>query len=125
VRERRILLVEDDDDARNTIAELLRVHGAEVHEATSGDQALALMGGRETFDLVVTDVVMGGPFGTQVAAMARTAEYTVPILVITGHRAPEIRELVDKLDAVELLYKPFSAETFLEQVEQLLGQRAR
>jgi DNA-binding NtrC family response regulator len=125
VQDRRILLVEDDDDTRTTLADLLRARGAEVTEAISGDQALTLMGAEETFDLVIIDVVMGGPFGTQVAAMARTAEYQAPMLVITGHRSPEIYQLVEKLERVELLYKPFPADTFLDRVDELLGQPAR
>lgn len=125
MRNRRILLADDEEDLRKTLAELLRQLGAEVCEAASGDEALSRMAEEEPFDLVVTDVVMEAPYGTQLAAMARTAEYTSPILVITAHRDPAIPEAVRKLEDAELLLKPFDAETFLQRVEDLLRHAVR
>lgn len=89
-------------------------------EVASGSEALDRMANEEPFDLVVTDVVMDAPYGTQLAAMARTAEYDAPILVITAHRDPAISEVVGKLKDAELLLKPFDAETFVQKVEGLL-----
>jgi two-component system, sensor histidine kinase SagS len=123
MRGRRILLADDEEDLRSTLADLLRDLGAEVTEADSGHEALEHMAQEEPFDLVVTDVVMGAPYGTQLAAMARTAEYHAPILVITGHRDPAIAEALQKLEHAELLLKPFDAESFLQQVEELIGVR--
>lgn len=120
LRGRRILLVDDDPDLRAELASLLRQEGAEVCEAGAGDEALSELA-EDGFDLVVTDVVMPSPAGTQVAAMARTAGQEVPILVITAHRRSDIRDVVDKLDRANLLLKPFGGDDFLAEIEKLLA----
>jgi DNA-binding response OmpR family regulator len=115
----RVLVVEDDPDLRANLVELLSSEGFNVCEAETGDEALAKIseGG---LDLVVTDVVMPGPFGVQVAAMAHTAGEAVPMIVITALREPWVDEHVSRLPRAELLYKPFSAEELLERVHRVL-----
>jgi DNA-binding NtrC family response regulator len=117
----RILLVDDDDDLRRSLATVLSRRGARVREAASGDEALWMIAHEGRFELVITDVIMPAPLGTQLAAMARTAGTEVPILVITAYPDPEIAETVDKIDNATMLRKPFSTTVFLRSVSELLG----
>jgi CheY-like chemotaxis protein len=121
MRNARILLADDDDDLRTSLATLLSQQGAEVHEASGGQQALQLLAEGE-FDLVVTDVLMPSPIGTQLAAMTRTAGASTPILVITAYEDDELDRTVDRLDCTELLPKPFAASTFIQHVRSMLGE---
>jgi DNA-binding response OmpR family regulator len=126
MRGSRILLVDDDDDLRASLASLLATRGADVREASGGGEALSLLAD-EPFDLVVTDVVMPAPPGTQLAAMARTAGAPMPILVITAYESEHIERTVRQLARATLLRKPFDFETFLECVTRMLedaGERS-
>jgi CheY-like chemotaxis protein len=119
----RILLVDDDDDLRRSLAAVLSRRGARLCEAANGDEALWLIAHEGRFDLVITDVIMPAPLGTQLAAMARTAGTDVPILVITAYPDAEIADTVDKIEGATLLRKPFSTSTFLQHIRALLGGR--
>src|SRR5690606_23889152 len=59
---RRVLVVEDDADARKLLCELLRMHGAEVHGAGSATQALGLLDAIDA-DILVSDIGMPGRDG--------------------------------------------------------------
>jgi two-component system, OmpR family, response regulator PhoP len=123
MRRVRVLLVEDDHELRGNLAQLLDEQGMAVREAATGNEALDILAEEREFDLVVTDVILPAPLGTQLAAMARTAGASVPILVITAQRDdPRIPRTVDQLDQAELLLKPFSADEFMRHVRGLLDE---
>jgi two-component system, OmpR family, response regulator len=78
-----VLLVEDDDDNRELMAEVLAVAGYAVHAAASGPEALRTLAER-SIDVVVTDLGMPGMGGLEMARAAKTIAPTVPVVVVTG-----------------------------------------
>ena len=79
-----VLLVEDDDAVRRSTTRMLRDGGFEVKEAASGTEALAQ--GREGgIDLVLTDVVMPGMPGTELATRLHALEPGLPIVFLSGY----------------------------------------
>ncbi|MFO0605196.1 MAG: sigma-54 dependent transcriptional regulator [Polyangiales bacterium] len=83
----RILLVDDDEDARALMARALRGIGHQVIEAADGAEALRLDLG--TFDAVLTDVQMPAVGGREVLAAVARASRAIPVVVFTGFATPE------------------------------------
>lgn len=79
----RVLLAEDDDAVRKTIAAYLREQGVEVDEASDGNKALQLLA-EVRFDAVLTDIRMPYADGWSVAAQARALNDTIPVIYASG-----------------------------------------
>ena len=90
---RRILVVDDEDDARTFISTVLADAGATIIEATDGDQAIELAG-KEKPDLITLDISMPGKDGVEVFRELRGEARlrAMSICVVTGH--PEFREVI-------------------------------
>jgi CheY-like chemotaxis protein len=79
----RVLLVDDQPDVRESVANMLVALGHEVAVAAGGEQALGLA--REsTFDVVITDLGMPGLNGLDVARGIRTISPGTPVVLLTG-----------------------------------------
>ena len=118
-----ILLVEDNDNLRNLLHRALEGNGFSVFAAADGAEALRLCQQHDgTIDLVVSDIVMPGPNGLELAERIRAARPETKFLFITGFgdQFPELRERI-KLDA-NILEKPFLPSELLRKVEETLNQ---
>ncbi len=114
---RRILVVEDDPAARESITLLLRIDRHVVTEAKDGSEALALVN-QQPFDLVILDYVMPGMKGWEVALNIKVKAPALPILMITAY--VEMLSGADKpVDAV--LGKPFAVDELRSAVGKLLS----
>lgn len=116
-----ILVVDDEDIVRALVARALREAGYRVVQAQHGAAALALLeSGRETIHLVITDLVMPGVGGREVARWVATHMPDLPVLFISGYPRTYL-EAHDLYDAgIPLLRKPFLPSRLLEAVEELL-----
>jgi CheY-like chemotaxis protein len=86
-----LLLVEDEDAVRNLARRILTRHGYEVLEARNGLEALAMCAGHTgEIHLVITDVVMPGMGGGELARRLETARPGVPVLLMSGYTDDEI-----------------------------------
>ena len=109
----RILLVEDNADARETMAGLMATMGYDVDLAGDGTEALASVQARRP-DIVVMDIGLPGPSGHEIARLLRGSPSTrgIPLVALTGYGQERDREaalaagfdahLVKKVDAVML-----------------------
>jgi two-component system cell cycle sensor histidine kinase/response regulator CckA len=116
-----ILVVDDEDIVRALVTRALRDAGYRVTQAQHGAAALALLESRcETIDLVITDLVMPGVGGREVARWVRGHCPALPVLFISGYPRTYL-EAHDLYDAsVPLLRKPFLPSRLLEAVQELL-----
>jgi len=114
---RRILVVEDDPSARESIKLLLQIDRHVVKEAKDGSEALALVN-QQPFDLVILDYVMPGMKGWEVALNIKLMAPALPILMVTAY--VEMLSGADKpVDAV--LGKPFAVDELRNAVAKLLS----
>ncbi len=115
-------MVEDHDDVRAQIADVLTAMGCEVVEATDGPRALQIIESRRPIDLLVTDVGLPGINGRQLADTARATIPWLPALMITGYagRALDNAELAP---GVEILRKPFVLDDLAARVGVMLARR--
>lgn len=84
-----VLLVDDHDLVRETTAETLLELGYRVVEAGSGEEAVRLLEEGLEVDLMITDLVMPGLGGAELAALARARRPGLPVLLVSGHPDPE------------------------------------
>jgi PAS domain S-box-containing protein len=119
--EENILVVEDDDDVRIYTVESLRELGYRVLEAHDGASALRLLERQETpVKLLLTDVVMPGMSGRELADEARARHPELKVLFTTGYARNAIVH-GGRLDpGVELLPKPFTFDALAAKVRDVL-----
>jgi CheY-like chemotaxis protein len=114
-----ILLVEDDDDNRELMAEVLEAAGYEVVQAGSGPDALRQLEARRV-SVVVTDLGMPGMGGLDVARAAKQRAPDVPIVLVTGYGDREDIATAREVDLV--LVKPVDPDALTGAVERALRQ---
>ncbi len=119
----RILVVEDEDGVRDIVCRILTKAGYEVCAAPDAHHALKLCQGENVpFDLLLSDVIMPGISGTQLAVELRRDRPGLPVLFMSGYTsgpAPGGQEM--PADA-PLIRKPFQAGQVLDAVHQLLSR---
>jgi signal transduction histidine kinase len=117
----RVLVVEDEDGVRDIVCRILRRAGYEVHAAAEPAEALRLVREQHlTMDALLTDIIMPGMSGTQLAAELRRTRPDLPVLFMSGYTsgpAPGGQELPP--DA-PLLHKPFQTENLLNALHAVL-----
>jgi signal transduction histidine kinase len=122
----RVLVVEDQPDVRELAVSTLRRAGHDVYEATDGDEALARFESRAaTIALLLTDVVMPGMNGRDLAERMRASHPDLLVLFMSGY-TDEILDLPELVGpGVAFIAKPFTPAALVRQVDQLLHQRKR
>ncbi|USI71436.1 response regulator [Sphingomonas morindae] len=120
-RRATILLVDDEDLVRAGTAEMLADLGHHVIEAHSAAQALELVRGGEAPDLVITDYLMPGMNGADLAAELRRLHPTLPIMLATGYA----NLAGNQMASLPLLPKPFRQAELAARLVQLLEPRPR
>ena len=118
----RILLVEDEPVVRRLVQEVLCMHGYTVLEAIQGDDALRLC--REhtaPIDLLLTDVMMPGMSGRELAQRLTAARPGTKVLFMSGYTDDAVlrNEVFDA--GVAFIQKPFKPTALAQQVRALLG----
>ena len=114
----RILLADDEQSIQTLLSYPLRKDGYEVVVASNGEEALELFG-RDSFDLVILDVMMPRIDGLEVCRRMR-ADSAVPIIMLTA-RGEEIDKVLGlELGADDYITKPFSMREFRSRVKAAL-----
>ena len=119
----RILLVEDDPMVREVTRRILGGAGCEVVPATGPEGALQLMAGGETeVDMLLTDVVMPGTSGPELAERLREARPGLRVLFMSGYTDDALTRLKLAPGTIALLPKPFSAVDLTRRVREVLDR---
>jgi DNA-binding NtrC family response regulator len=118
-RKAHLLLVDDDP---NTLASLSRAFRLAGHEATVCDNAARAVEllRTETFDLILSDVVMPGRSGLELLEDLKKAGVKTPIILISGQANIEMAVKATRLGALDFLEKPLSTDKLLVTVENAL-----
>jgi two-component system cell cycle sensor histidine kinase/response regulator CckA len=117
-----ILLVDDDKDVREFLGQALLTEGYSVIQASSGHQAWErFVQNQDDFDLVITDIVMPGLLGSDLAARILEIKPYMKFLFISGN-APQ-KSKVEMIEGENFLSKPFKFSELLEAIQRVLNQR--
>jgi two-component system, cell cycle sensor histidine kinase and response regulator CckA len=119
-----ILLVDDEEQVRESCSEYLRHCGYSVMEASSGNEALSKFGDSiGKVDLLLCDIVMPGMSGVELARELRKKNFLLRVKFMSGYPGGHGKE-IEQLQAGELLVKPMRLETMAAEVARVLkGQQ--
>jgi two-component system cell cycle sensor histidine kinase/response regulator CckA len=116
-----ILLVDDTDMVRRLARDVLSAAGYHVLEAGGADEAMQVAGNQpDPIDLLVTDVVMPGRNGIELADRLRITRGELPVLYISGYTDMAIVRDGLLAQDVAFLQKPFTPDDLLRKVRQVL-----
>ena len=116
----RILLAEDDDSLRAFLVSSLSRAGHDVTGFGDGDAAWeALEHG--SFDLLLTDIVMPGLDGIELARRAAEAYPAMKIMFITGFAAVALSQNAPAPKEAKVLSKPFHLKDLVAEVERMMA----
>lgn len=115
----RILLVEDEDPVRDVITRLLRRLGYRVVSAASAEDAIEIMEDGEEVDLVLTDVVMPGLTGIEMAEVLKERHPDLRFLFTSGYTSREMGR-PPETPPEPFLPKPFTMEELSERLRSAL-----
>lgn len=118
----RILLVDDDEDMRSLLADVLMDDGYEVNQAANGAEALVLLH-RETFAAILLDKRMPGLSGMDLLPGLRVICPETPVIVITAFGDAQTAAEGAEKGAFGLLFKPFRMDELRAMLDHALARR--
>jgi DNA-binding NtrC family response regulator len=119
----RVLIVDDDEETCRLIAELIAEPGRELHQAYTGDEAIA-RARREPFDLVVSDINLNGPdSGLDVLKAFKRANPTGEVVLISGFGTLDTAVEAVRAGAFDYISKPFNIGEVRGTVARALSRR--
>jgi CheY-like chemotaxis protein len=119
---KRVLIVDDNADGRESLRVLLELSGYEAATAGDGAQALDMMRAAPA-DVVVTDIFMPTKDGVETIVAIRKEFPSVPIIAMSGAASYTVDYLsvARELGAERILRKPFETQQLLDTLKQVLG----
>lgn len=117
-----MLVVDDEELIRDLLITVLTQDGYEVTAASDGREAVDLLK-RDTFDLVLTDLVMPGVNGVEVLRKPKGIDPQCPVAMITGYPSVETVTRMVRLGAEDYIAKPFNLDVVRITVAKLVEMR--
>jgi CheY-like chemotaxis protein len=112
--------VDDDDEVRAVTAEMLQDLGYKVRDVDSGEAALRVLTDNGDIDILLTDLVMPGMNGSQLAVAAKARWPNLSIVFISGY-ADQVGDTMGHDN--RLIRKPFDASDLYRTIEAAMGER--
>jgi CheY-like chemotaxis protein/anti-sigma regulatory factor (Ser/Thr protein kinase) len=122
--QRRILVVDDEQGVRETLVEDLTRAGYLVHATGDVGEAVAVLG-REGVDLVVTDLVLPGGSGLEIARTVKRKHPGIPVILITGWPGRIAEGTLESQGIDAIVEKPVGLDTLRATIARLIERAAR
>jgi two-component system chemotaxis response regulator CheY len=121
----KILVVEDDEDIREMVHEIVQKKGFDVVTADDGEKAIAVFK-KEKPNLVLADIRMPGMDGIQMAEALKKLDSSIPIILFSGLMPNLIEDkLENRITCDHVLYKPFAQSDILESINLFLTPQGK
>jgi two-component system cell cycle sensor histidine kinase/response regulator CckA len=118
-----LLIAEDETAVRNLVASALRRDGYQVLLASSAEEALALADAHDgRIDLLLTDAIMPGKSGLELANLMVARRPGLPVIVMSGY-TEESLSIAGLTEPVSLLQKPFTPRGLCRRIREVLDRR--
>jgi len=118
-----ILIVDDDDDLRSTVAEVLELRGHTTRVANNGEEGLAALE-RGFPDLILLDIempILDGPGMAHRALVKDAGRERIPIIITSGY--VDIEAVADRVGTPYRLRKPCSIDALVELIDRALLEK--
>ncbi len=115
----RILIVDDEANIRESLADILSDEGHEIDMAGSGEEAMEAIN-RRLPEMVLLDIWLPGIDGAETLKRIKALHEDLPVVMITGHGTVELAVKTTKMGAFDFMEKPLSMERVLMTVQQAL-----
>ena len=121
-RDVSVLIVDDEERFRTTLAKLLGAHGLTVRTAGSGAEALAALAA-EPCQVALLDVKMPGMSGIEALAEIKRRAPEVEVIILTGHASVDAAVEIMRLGGADYLLKPCPVEEILDKIGLAVERR--
>ena len=119
-----LLLVEDQEEVRNFTKTVLKMLGYHVLEAADGDEALGVAEAyKGTIHLLLTDVILPGMNGKELAEHLRAVRHNLKVLFTSGYTADVIAVRGGLRQGTAYLPKPFTADALAEKIRAVMAEK--
>ena len=118
----KVLLVDDEEEFVETLAERMRSRGMDVATSNSGGDALDLID-RESYDVVILDLKMPGMDGLEALARIKKRQPDIQVVLLTGHATVEKGVEAIKRGALEFLEKPIDLSQLSEVIHKAKAEK--
>ena len=113
----KLLLVDDEKDFIESLAERLELRDFDVKTALNGEEAIKLVSENE-FDVIILDVKMPGKSGTETLKEIKNINQLSQVIMLTGHATVESAIQGMKLGAYDYIMKPTDAEELIKLINK-------
>jgi two-component system response regulator CpxR len=117
----KVLLVEDDNDLRDSLAEVLELEGYELNTAASAEEAIELLEGGAVFDLIISDHYMRNRSGIDLLRFVRAHNPVRPAFFLITGQSEISRTIARTMGAQEFILKPFEITELFDLIEKHLA----
>jgi len=118
----KVLLVDDEEEFVETLAERMRNRGMDVATSSSGGTALELID-EGTYDVVVLDLQMPGMDGLEVLTRMKSRQPEIQVILLTGHATVQKSVEAMKQGALEFLEKPIDLAKLAEIIHEAKAEK--
>jgi len=115
VKNKKILVVDDEESVRDILQEILEVEGFKPDFASDGEKAIKMLEKKE-YDLVITDLMMPKKGGLEVLEKAKEHYHDIVVLMLTGHGTLESAIKSIQLGANDYITKPFKMTDIINRI---------
>lgn len=120
----KLLIVDDEVNFLNSIAQRLELRDFEVTKAINGDEAISAVK-KNKFDIALLDLKMPGMDGKQVLENLKREHKYIEVIILTGHGSLESAVECTKLGAYGYLPKPYELDKLLEVLKDAYSARMK
>jgi len=121
MKDKAVLIVDDEKNIRLTLAEALKSLKLVVEAALNGEEALAKVAAKD-FGLILLDLKMPGMDGIEVLRKVKETRPNIRVIIITAHGTIESATEAMKLGAVDFVQKPFAPREIRKLVSKVLDR---
>lgn len=124
MKKMRVLLVDDEQEFVETLADRLQMRDLEPSIAYDGEQALSAVKGEEP-DVIILDLKMPGIDGIEVLRRVKKAYPKVEVIILTGHGSEKDEEVARSLGAFDYVSKPVDLDKLVPRIRDAFKSRMK
>jgi len=120
----KVLLVDDEEDFLDVVAERMRARGIEVSTTTSATDALEMIE-ENSYDAIVMDLMMPELVGTEALRAIKNKKRELQVILLTGYVTLEQVDQARRLGAMDIIEKPPDLDILIEKIRKAHDNKER